>query len=67
MHCYENTGKSTRPMWIEKNKLEKDVMDEIKGIGRGQIMQSFLAMTRTLDCVLILEGRHYGIRKAEVI
>lgn len=39
--CHENTGTASKPMWIEKNELEKDVGDEVKETGRGQIMQSF--------------------------
>lgn len=57
MLCHENTGSASRPMWIQKSKLEKDTGDEVKEIGRGQIMQSFPAMVMTLDFVLILGGR----------
>lgn len=53
MPHHENTGTTTRPTWIEKNKLEKDIWDEVKETGRGQIMQRVLAMLRTLDFVLI--------------
>ena len=58
MLCHENTGSASRPMWIRKSKLEKDIGDELKEIGRGQIMQSFPAVVMTLHFVLILGGRH---------
>lgn len=52
---YDNTQTASRAMWIERNKLEKDVRDEVKERQRPDYEE---LLSHGKDFVLILVGKH---------